>query len=158
MRFTSPIALFCLSLTIIPIAAGDAPPLLRITGQIAKAPVTLSLADLKAMPVATLETGTVVTDGIHRFTGVLMRDLLENLEAEGDIVTATALNDYIVDIPMSDLEDFDVILAYAIDGAPLDRADKGPLWIVYPRDDHTDLQDIRYDYRWVWQLSGLDIR
>ncbi|WP_320178888.1 molybdopterin-dependent oxidoreductase [Roseovarius pacificus] len=158
MRFASPIALFCLSVSTAPLVAGESPPVLRISGQLANAPVTLSLADLKAMPVTTLETDTVVTDGMHRFTGVLMRDLLENLEAEGDIVTATALNDYIVDIPMTDFEDFDVIVAYAMDGAALDRADKGPLWIVYPRENHTELQDIRYDYRWVWQLSQLDVR
>lgn len=27
-----------------------------------------------------------------------------------------------------------------------------------PRDDHAELQDLRYDYRWVWQLDHLEIR
>ena len=36
--------------------------------------------------------------------------------------------------------------------------DKGPFWIVYPRDQHEVLQDIRYDYRWVWQLDSLQVK
>src|SRR5690606_26546604 len=129
-----------------------------ITGKIAGGVAELDRAALRALPEATLVTSTVVTDGTHRFTGFLMRDLLDRLEAEGDHVIASALNDYVVEIPIADFQDYDVIVAYSMDGAPLDRADKGPLWIVYPRDDHAALQDIRYDYRWVWQLSGLEVR
>lgn len=159
MRLAIPIAFTCLALFATTlIAAEDDVPVLRVTGQIENGPVTFSLADLRALPATTLETATVVTDGVHRFTGVLMRELLLRLDAEGDSVIASALNDYVVDIPMRDFETFDVIVAYAMDGAALDRADKGPLWIVYPRDSHAKLQDIRYDYRWVWQLSGLEVR
>ena len=86
------------------------------------------------------------------------RDLLKKLGAEGDEVIASALNDYIVEIPMTDFTEFDVIVAYSMDGQPLRRNDKGPLWIVYPRDQHQALQDIRFDYRWVWQLSRLEVQ
>lgn len=141
-----------------PIAAEDERPILHVTGKIAGGTASFDLAALRALPQATLATSTVVTDGTQRFTGVLMRDLLDLVGAQGELVSASALNDYVVDIPVSDFRDYDVILAYAMDGVPLDRADKGPLWIVYPRDDHAELQDIRFDYRWVWQLSGLDIR
>ena len=113
---------------------------------------------LRTLPRHTLETTTVVTDGVRRFEGYLMRDLLEMVGAEGDTVTASALNDYSVDIPMRDFERFDVLVATHMDGARLQPRDKGPFWIVYPRDDHDELQDIRYDYRWVWQLIRLEIR
>ncbi len=146
------------SLLAAPLEAGDAPPVLRVTGTIAGGVVEFDLETLRDLPQTTLETSTVVTDGRHRFTGFLMRDLLHKVEARGDTVTATALNDYVVEIPVSDFRDYDVIVAYAMDGKQLERADKGPLWIVYPRDDHSELQDIRFDYRWVWHLSGLDIR
>lgn len=114
-------------------------------------------AMLAALPGAVLETTTVVTDGVKRFEGFLMRDLLALVGAEGESVTATALNDYIIDIPMEDFERFDVLVATHMDGRLLLPSDKGPLWIVYPRDDHRELQDIRYDYRWVWQLVRLDV-
>lgn len=112
---------------------------------------------LQALPERTLETSTVVTDGVNRFEGVLMRDLLDRVGAEGEVVTARALNDYVIDIPMEDFESFDVLVATHMDGERLLPRDKGPLWIVYPRDDHGELQDIRYDYRWVWQLIQLDV-
>lgn len=105
-----------------------------------------------------LGTHTSVTDGPQHFEGFLMRDLLELVGAEGETVTAHALNDYVVDIPISDFKKFDVIVAMAMNGKPLTARDKGPLWIIYPRDDVSELQDIRYDYRWVWHLDSLRIQ
>ena len=103
-------------------------------------------------------TSTTVTDGVKRFDGILVRDLLEQLGAKGTIARATALNDYLIDIPIEDFMKFDVILAHSMDGERLSVRDKGPLWIVYPRDHHSELHDIRYDYRWVWQLRHIEIR
>lgn len=142
-------------------AATQAEPtdvMLDVTGQISDGPAALDRDALHSLPPVTIKTTTVVTDGVHSFTGFLMRDLLESLDAQGDQVRAIALNDYVVDIPVTDFYDYDVIVAYNMDGDVLTRDDKGPLWIVYPRDDHKALQDIRYDYRWVWQLYQLEVR
>ena len=115
-------------------------------------------AMLRALLPASLETSTAVTDGVRRFDGFLMRDLLERIDAAGTSVLATALNDYSIEISVDEFHKFDVLVAYEMDGEALLPSDKGPLWIVYPRDDHPELQDIRYDYRWVWQLTRLDVR
>lgn len=117
----------------------------------------LDAAMLEALPRERLTTHTSVTDGPQRFEGFLARDLLEALQAEGETVTALALNDYLAEIPITDFERYDVLLADTMNGERLTRRDKGPLWIVYPRDDHDELQDIRYDYRWVWQLHRLEV-
>lgn len=134
---------------------------LTITGHITRAnngdSAVFDEAMLAALPSASLETTTVVTDGVRQFDGFLMRDLLTLVGADGETVSATALNDYIIDIPMEDFERFDVLVATHMDGRRLLPSDKGPLWIVYPRDDHAQLQDIRYDYRWVWQLVRLKV-
>lgn len=113
---------------------------------------------LKALPAARLETTTAVTDGVRRFDGFLMRDLLDHVGAHGSTLTASAFNDYTIEIAIEEFKRFDVVVAYEMDGEPLLPSDKGPLWIVYPRDQHAELQDIRYDYRWVWQLQRLDVR
>src|SRR5690554_2235740 len=84
------------------VAGTDRDTLLQITGQIAGDTVNLNREALLALPSATLVTSTVVTDGTHSFTGFLLRDLLDLLNAEGNHVTAVALNDYAVDIPMVD--------------------------------------------------------
>lgn len=145
-----------------PLPPPEGPPLLRIEGSIAHTNVGdeahFDRQMLAALPPRKLATSTVVTDGINRFEGFLMRDLLARVGAEGDTIVATALNDYMVEIPREDFREFDVVVATHMDGEALTPRDKGPLWIVYPRDDHDELQDIRYDYRWVWQLEHLEIQ
>jgi hypothetical protein len=137
-------------------------PVLEVQGKIANAnaggAAYFDIAMLKALPRIRLDTTTAVTDGVRKFDGFLMRDLLKLVGAEGATVSASALNDYVIEFAAEEFERFDVLVAYEMDGEPLLPSDKGPLWIVYPRDQHPELQDIRYDYRWVWQLRRLDIR
>jgi len=137
------------------------PASLRIEGAISRSGanghVDIDLATLQGLPVHRLATSTVVTDGVLDFEGVLMRTVMEYVGARGTSVTATALNGYQVDIPLTDFQDFDVLLAWSANGELLQPDDKGPFWIVYPRDRHAVLQDIRYDYRWVWQLVSLQV-
>ncbi|KQI73301.1 hypothetical protein AN191_03685 [Loktanella sp. 5RATIMAR09] len=132
--------------------------LLTLTGAVAGGQVELTQADLDELEWHEIATSTTVTDGRPVFRGVLMRDILDHAQASGDIVTARALNDYVIDIPMDDFHAFDVIAALYMDGIALTPRDKGPVWIVYPRDDHTVLADIRYDMRWVWQLTALHVQ
>lgn len=158
------------ALLLLPGPAAGADPLpppegevvLRISGAVTRPNVGdeahLDRAMIEALPVHVLETTTAVTDGVSLFEGVLMRDLLELAGAEGGTVTAIALNDYAIDIPAGDFSAFDVLAALVMDGETLTPRDKGPIWIVYPRDDFAELQDIRYDYRWVWQLVHLEVR
>lgn len=144
----------------------DGRPLLTVTGQIKalrnestnERAIQFNREMLNSLPRKSLRTSTVVTDGVRHFEGFLMRDLLERVNAEGEIADAFALNDYVITIPIKDFYTYDVLIADTMDGTPLTSRDKGPLWIVYPRDQHRELQDIRYDYRWVWQLHRLDIR
>lgn len=115
--------------------------------------------EIMALPVHELSTNTAVTEGVQHFEGPLMRDVLALLRPEGgEVVTLSALNGYEIDIPMEDFHRFDVILAWRMNGQTLHPRDKGPYWIVYPRDQHQELQDIRYDTRWVWQLNRIEIR
>ena len=143
------------------LSAPSGPVLLTIRGEIqhtnAEGSTQFDEQMLATLETHTLETTTSVTDGVNQFEGFLIRDLLDWVGAEGEQVIATALNDYIVEIPLEDFYQYDVLAATHMDGEALTPRDKGPLWIVYPRDDHSELQDIRYDYRWVWQLNGLQV-
>lgn len=139
-----------------------APAILVITGNIAHTNVGTEAhfdeSMLHLLPAHTLHTHTAVTDSVNQFNGPLVRDVLKQVGARGDTVTAIAANNYAVDIPIRDFERFDVILATTMNGQRLPKHDKGPIWIVYPRDQHQQLQDIRYDYRWVWQLQQLVVQ
>jgi len=118
----------------------------------------LDIEMIGSLPAHSLSTTTAVTDGIRQFDGFLMRDVLRLVDAQGKMVRAQALNNYSVEIPIADFHDYDVLLATHMDGKKLLPSGKGPFWIVYPRDDWRQLQDIRYDYRWVWQLHRLTVK
>lgn len=133
-------------------------PILTLGGAIAGGEIALTRADVLELPQHQFVTTTSVTDGPQTFEGFLIHELLQALDADGDVVVAHALNDYQIEIPISDFERFDVIGALSMGGVPLSPRDKGPIWIVYPRDDHPELQDIRYDTRWVWQLVSLHVQ
>lgn len=131
------------------------PVVLEVSGQV-EATRTFTLAELKALGVTRLATSTAWTDGTPQFEGVLARDVIAELgPITSSHVTALALNDYRADIPLSDFEDYDVLFAWSMNGNILSRRDKGPLWIVYPRDSVPQLREERYEHRWVWQLSRL---
>ena len=82
---------------------------------------------LAALPAVTIETDTPWTDGIIRFEGPLMREILKLVGADGGQVNVTAKNDYSVQIPVDDFESYNVILAMTKDGEPLRTRTKGPL-------------------------------
>lgn len=115
-------------------------------------------AMLEKLGVKTLRTSTTWTSGVNEFQGVLARDLLEAVGAKGAEVRAIAINDYEVTIPTEDFQRYDVLLAFRMDGKDLTARDKGPIWIVYPRDDHRELNDANFDARWAWQLKRLIVK
>jgi hypothetical protein len=114
-------------------------------------------AMLEEIGVTQINTSTSWTDGVTKFEGVLARDLLKVVGATGENVSARALNDYAIDIPFSDFESYDVLFAFRMDDVELTPRDKGPLWIVYPRDTSPELRNQNFDARWLWQLVQLDI-
>lgn len=146
-----------------PLPAPHGDPVLVITGNISRSnqpdgSAAIDRAMLSTLPESTIQTSTSVTDGRRIFVGNLMSDLLKLVDAHGETVHALAHNDYQIEIPMSDFNKYGVILAHSMDGVELGSRDKGPLWLVYPRDDHAELQDIRYDFRWIWQLKQIEVK
>ena len=102
-------------------------------------------------------TTTIWTDGPQTFTGVPLGALLAAAQISGKKLIAKAANDYSVEIPVEPWPKDAPIVAYLRNGKPMSIRDKGPLWIVYPRDSDKQLQDAQYDHRWAWQLQQLRI-
>ncbi|UTW06073.1 hypothetical protein [Pseudomonas benzenivorans] len=117
--------------------------------------VDYDLAALEAMDSRYLLTHTSWTDGLQRFTGVRASQLLAALEKSGSTVRARALNDYEVRMSVKDLTDYPVIIAYKRNGEYMTIRDKGPLWIIFPQDDHPELIGLETDQKMVWQLRRL---
>lgn len=122
------------------------------------APVTFTMAQLDALPQATITTNTPWYDGPRSFTGPRLTDVLAAAQIPGETATATALNDYAVDVPVADAAAFGIILATRLDGELMPVRDKGPIFIVYPYDSDQKLQHDIYYTRSVWQLERLILK
>lgn len=136
--------------------------LLTISGEIT-APnqgdmLVLDAAALDALPQVTIETETPWTEGRTVFSGVSLGAVLELAGAQGTIIHAIALNDYAVDIPLSDAADRHIIIARSMNGAPLRVRDFGPLWIVYPLSENPDYRNEATHSKMIWQLNRIEIR
>ena len=140
--------------------AGDI--LLTVTGAVTVTnrgdTAVFDLGLLEALPQVEFTTATIWTQGEHRFTGVTLEALLDAVGAEGTMLNATAINDYSVEIPVSDAVAGGPIVAYRMDGEPMSVRDKGPLWVVYPYDDVREYRSEVIYSRSIWQLDRIDVR
>lgn len=112
---------------------------------------------LAKLPQIEVRTHTRWTEGVVTFRGPLLRDVLKLAGAQGQHLTAIALNDYKVEIPWQDIEQYPVILALSANGKPLARRDKGPIWLMYPIDDYKKLQNAETHSKLIWQLKTIHV-
>jgi hypothetical protein len=138
------------------------PVILTITGKIGVknrgATAVFDRAMLEALGATSFETQTPWFDKPQLFEGVLMTRLLAAVQASGETVICTALNDYSTEIPIADFAAFGTIMAYKRGGNYLTVRDKGPLFIIYPFDSKPELKQQRYYGRSAWQLAQLAVR
>lgn len=113
---------------------------------------------LAALGMETLETTTPFEEGPQVFQGPLLAALLEAVGADGQVIIATALDGYTVEIPAQDMRDYPVLLAMIWNGAEMGIRNKGPTWIVYPLDQYPELVGEKFSTRSIWQLSSIRIR
>ncbi|MCF3098558.1 molybdopterin-binding protein [Aeromonas australiensis] len=135
--------------------------LLKVEGAISspthQAQALWDSAMLDQLPVHEIKTHTPWYDDAKTFSGPLLKDVLAKVGATGKQLTITALNDYSVQVPVSDAEQYQVILARTINGKPLSVRDKGPLFLIYPFDQYPELQNKLYYGRAIWQISTIKV-
>jgi hypothetical protein len=135
--------------------------LLTVTGKIrttnADGRVEFDRRLLEQLGLSNLKTSTPWTKGERTFAGVPLASLLDAIGATGSIARAAAANDYVVDIPISNLREANAFLAMSMDGKQLRLRDKGPLWIIYPWSQRPELNRIELHGYAVWQLQSLHI-
>ncbi len=112
---------------------------------------------LEGLGTIELRTSTYWTAGTPVFSGVLGRTLLRAVGARGTRAECRALNDYVVTIPLADFEQYDVVLALKMNGRYMRIRDKGPIWVVYPWDGHSELDDEQTKQKAIWQLVTMRI-
>jgi hypothetical protein len=121
--------------------------------------ILLTEEQILALDSHVIETKTEFTDGVPRFEGPLVIDVLTLAGlATHETAQMVAVNDYSVLIPISDFRDYDVILAHRMNGKSLSRRDKGPYWVMYPLDEYGELSDPLYNNRLIWQLVEIRLQ
>ncbi len=136
------------------------PVILTVSGSISKTNdgdvAKFDRAMLEALEWTTIESYTRWTDGATEFSGVELSALLEAVGASGTKFLAIALNDYSVEIPISDAETHNVLLAMEMDGVAMKIRDKGPIWVIYPQTEE-QASEPRFDEKMIWQLKSIKI-
>jgi hypothetical protein len=112
---------------------------------------------LESLPQIKIATNTPWTEGTTEFEGPLLRDVLEQTGITGTELIAVALNDYDIEIPVADAFTYPVILAIRMNGKPMRVRAKGPIWVIYPWDDYSELRSETYYQRSIWQLRSLSV-
>jgi hypothetical protein len=114
---------------------------------------SFTLEELLAMRQSSVVTANFYVSQVAHFQGPSLRSvLLATNVPPSATLTMVALNDYTVRVPARDAYDYKVILAVQRDGEPMSVRNKGPIWVIYPMDDHPELQGTAYNDRLVWQL------
>lgn len=116
------------------------------------------MATLEALPQHSFNTATPWFKNARTFSGPLLRDVLAAAGVSGTELRAVALNNYKVNIPMEDVQKWDMLLATRLDGQPMAVRDKGPLFIIYPFHAHEVLRSERFYSRSAWQLRTLEVK
>ena len=113
---------------------------------------------VNALPRKQIRTENPWDHGPLTYEGVLLRDLMKFVKADGKSITVMALNDYRAEIPIEDIEKYDVILADKRDGVDLPVRDKGPFFVVFP---FTDVPELSTEARFaqsVWQVNRISVK
>lgn len=142
-------------------AEATGPVVLTVSGPLrVGTAVHFDMAALTQLPQKELVSTTPWYGSPRSFTGPLLRDVLAAAGAPAQMqrIRATALNDYRVEIPVDDLQRYDVILARLLDGQPMAVRDKGPLFVMYPFDGHPELNGALHYSRAIWQLRRLEVQ
>ena len=130
----------------------DAESVLRLVNADGETLSSMTMAQLEALPAFNFTTTTVWTEGDNEFTGPSLQSVFEALGVTADTVKLVALNDYAIDLTVSDIQGDYPIVAHKRNGENMSVRSKGPLWVVYPYDlDETFRTETAYS-RSIWQL------
>lgn len=143
-------------------AAPQPKALLTVSGHIgrvnneAKDTFDFSEAEFLKLGTTSITTGTPWTP-TSVFVGPLLVDVMRAAGVTSGTLIFKTLDDYSAPIPWEDLARYGVILAHSQDGQRLNNKRWGPLWTIYPRDQHpVALKGPIAESRFIWQVDRIE--
>lgn len=139
----------------------EGPVILTITGALAHTNgdgvARFDLAMIEALEQHSRQVETPWFEGVQDFTGPRLSALMAHVGATGSGIRVIAVNAYSANMPWSDLQSYPVILAVRHNGRQMSLRDKGPLFVIYPFDQHPELRNEVVFSRSVWQVAGIEV-
>lgn len=116
-------------------------------------PMVLDITATQAMP----QTSTIWTDGVQSYVGVALSDFQETTNATAETIRIVALNDYAIEVPVSDAVSDGPIITYHLNGELMSVGNKGPFWLVYPFDAKAEYRSETIYSRSLWQVNRMAV-
>ena len=119
-------------------------------------------AELSWQQLASLDQYSVEVDfpaggPVRRFSGPLLRDVMDLVHPQADEIVVTALDGYQRQLALMTLDAHDVMLAIRLDDRPLSLGGLGPAMVVWPRSVDPVLAGMPDD-DWVWGVFAIEVR
>ncbi len=149
---------------------GDAIPsptgevILIVTGNIS----AKNNGDTLELDMATLEKFGVVKYDIDdpwmkttvNYSGVLLSNFLKMVGASpsAENVRIIALDDYAVDITVTEVQKWPVLLATQSNGAYMSMAENGPTRILFPFGRYSDIDVVLYQDLSIWNIKSIEVQ
>lgn len=141
--------------SVMTLAKPTGPTVLTISGGGVATPVVVDFAALDAVATRSYDVFEPFDKKRMTFTGVELSAVLDaaGVPPSTTKVRLTALDDYLVDLQMSDIRKGGVILATRAGGAPMAIPAGGPIRIVFT----DDVKIGKNTDRWIWSLNKVEV-
>lgn len=113
-------------------------------------------ASLHALPQVIIHADFPKGGQVSSFEGPMLKDVMDSIGAEGEVVTIRALDGYAVEIPLEEAYAAGAVVALKRDGIPFAIGDFGPTHVVFPRAERADLAEMSDDW-WVWSIYHINV-
>ncbi|MEF1289037.1 hypothetical protein [Vibrio sp. M260118] len=151
--------LLLFSQSVLALSAPTGEPILWVSGNIAESNsdqgVEFDQAMIDQLQQVTVQTNNHVVEQTVEYKGPTISSILELVKSRGESVRIIAWDDYVVTVPVSDLDKYQVLLATHEAGKRLTIDDKGPFFVVFPFADHAELRNDFYYSLSVWQVREI---
>jgi len=129
---------------------------IAVSGSSVAKPLVIESGQLASLPAHEITTTTPWT-GRARFSGPRLTEVLAQLGAAGSRVSLIAIDDYKVELSMADIRRYEPIVALSMNGDSLPPRGRGPFWLMFPFDDHPELQNDAWYFRAIWQIDRIRV-
>lgn len=143
----------------VPVPTPSGKPVLTITGAVTNhndgSAVAFDLSTLDAMATVTANIYEPFVKKDLKFIGIPMVDLLARagITPAATKVQLHALDDYKVDLKVSDIADPDILLATKADDARIPVGSGGPIRLVFPADSAVG----KNKDMWIWSIDSISV-